>query len=65
MADCKNAFKADTTIGAMKKGARSKMGPMRSKIGGKRTKMGPFWGAVFHEITSSNSKFKSKGAELF
>ena len=36
----------------MKKGARSKMGPMRSKIGGKRTKMGPFWIVVFHENTS-------------
>ena len=31
-------------------------------IGGKRTKMGPFWGVVFHENTSSKSK--SKGAEL-
>ena len=39
--------------------------PIWSIIGEKGTKMGPFWGAVFHEITSSNSKFKSKGAELF
>ena len=44
---------------------RSKMGPIRSKIGEKMTKMEPFWGFVFHENTSSKSKFRSKGAELF
>ena len=27
--------------------------------------MGPFWGFVIHENTSSKSKFRSKGAELF
>ena len=27
--------------------------------------MGPFWGVVFHEYTSSKTKFRSKGAELF
>ena len=32
---------------------------------GKRTKMGPFWGVVFHENTSRKSKFRSKGAEFF
>ena len=32
---------------------------------GKRTKMGSFWEAVFHENTSRKSKFISKGAEFF
>jgi len=41
------------------------MGPIRSEIGGKRTKMGPFWDAVFHENTTRKSKFSSKGAEFF
>ena len=35
---------------------RSKMGSIRSKIGEKR-------GVVFHENTSSKSKFRSKGAD--
>ena len=43
---------------------RSKMGLIRSKIEWKRTKMGPFWGAVFHENTSSKSMIRSKGAEM-
>ena len=42
---------------------RGQGGP--SKIGGKRTKKGPFWVAVFHENTSGKSKFSSKGAEFF
>ena len=41
------------------------MGPIRSKIGGKRTKIGPFWGVVFHENTSCKSKPRSKGTDLF
>ena len=45
---------------------RSKIGPIRiKKIWGIRTKMGPFRGVVFLENTSSKSKFRSKGAELF
>ena len=39
------------------------MGPIRSKIGEKRIKMGHF--CVFHENTSSKSKLKSIEAELF
>ena len=31
----------------------------------KRTKMETFWGLVFHENTSSYSKFRSKWAKLF
>ena len=37
-------------------------GPIRSKMRERRINMGPFWGVVFHENTSSKSK--SKGAEL-
>ena len=62
------------TIGATKKRAqgvpwappiRSKIGSIRSKIVEERTKIWAFWGDVFHENTSSKSKFRSKGAELF
>ena len=55
-------------IGATKTWAppkRSKIGTIRSRIGGKRTKMGLFWGVVFHENTYTKSKFRLKGAELF
>ena len=44
---------------------RSKKGPIRSKIWGKRTKMRSIRGVFFHENTCSKSKFRSKGAELF
>ena len=44
---------------------RSKFGTIRSKIGEKGTKIGSFWGVVFHKKTTSRSKFRSKGAELF
>ena len=40
------------------------MGPIKSKIVGKKAKRS-FWGIVFHENTSGKSKFRSKGAELF
>ena len=40
---------------------RSKMGPIRSKIGGK----GPKWGHFRCFYPSRKSKFRSKGAELF
>ena len=43
----------------------TKMGPIRSIIGGKKNKIGPFCVVVFHENNSSKSKFISKGAELF
>ena len=43
---------------------RSKMGPKRSKIG-KKDLNGTFWGVVDYENSSSKSKFRSKGAELF
>ena len=32
---------------------------------GKRTKMGPFWGVVFHENNSGKSKFSSKEQNFF
>ena len=35
----------------------------RNEERGKKKK-GLFWGIVFHENTSSKSKFRSKGAEL-
>ena len=41
---------------------RSKMGPIRSKIGEKEPKWSGF---VFYENTFSESKFRSKGADLF
>ena len=38
---------------------RSKIGKIRSKMGAKSFKMGPFWGMVIHENTCCKTKFKS------
>ena len=38
---------------------RSKIGKIRSKMGAKSFKMGPFWGMVIHENTCCETKFKS------
>ena len=42
------------------------MGPIRNKMGPKRSKIQPFWSVVFHESTFSfsMSKLRSIGAEL-
>ena len=42
----------------------AKWGQYGAKLGKKRTKIGPFWGFVFQENTSSKFKFVSKGSEL-
>ena len=38
---------------------RSKIGKIRSKMGAKSCKIGPFWGVVIHENTCCETKFKS------
>ena len=53
------------TIGALGTPNKEQKGTNKELNWGERTKMGPFWGVVFHENTSSKSKFRSKGAELF
>ena len=56
------------SIGATKKGTRGGPGPppnkeqnweIRSKMGAKSFKIGPFWGMVIHENTCCKTKFKS------
>ena len=46
-------------IGATKKGfKREQNWEIRSKMGAKSFKMGPFWGMVIHENTYCKTKFK-------
>ena len=47
-------------IGTTKKGPNKEQnGANKEQNLGKKTKMGPFWGFVFHENASSKSKFRS------
>ena len=41
----------------------SKISQIRSKTWGNKDQNVAFWGVIFHENTSSKSKFRSKGAE--